>query len=38
MKDVSKYVADWFMRGDDDLKTVEMLIEKNGIPNIICFH
>lgn len=35
---VSKYVADWFLRGDDDLNTVQRLLETEGIPNIICFH
>ena len=37
MKEISKYVSDWFARGDDDLKTAEILFEE-GIPNIICFH
>ena len=35
---ISKYVADWFARGDDDLKTAETLLGEEGIPNVICFH
>jgi HEPN domain-containing protein len=35
---ISQYVADWFMRGDDDIKTMEILLKENGTPNVICFH
>ncbi|TSC68357.1 MAG: HEPN domain-containing protein [Parcubacteria group bacterium Gr01-1014_66] len=33
-----KYTADWFARGDDDLKTIEILLAREGIPAVICFH
>lgn len=38
MSEISKYTNDWFLRGDDDLGTIEILLTKRGLPNIICFH
>ncbi len=36
---VTEYVKSWFLRGDDDLKLIEVLLrEKNPLPNPICFH
>jgi len=37
-KSFPKYIADWFARGDDDLKTAKGLLDIEGIPNVICFH
>mgnify|MGYP001559614973 CR=1 FL=1 len=37
-EETTKYAADWFARGNDDLKTIEALLKNNGIPNIVCFH
>ena len=34
----TKYVRDWFERGNDDLRTAAILREANGSPNAICFH
>ena len=36
--DATKYVHDWFERGDEDLKAAEILITENGSPNPVCFH
>ena len=37
--DVTKYVADWFSRSDDDLVLVKLILEKGtGSPNLACFH
>lgn len=36
--DLTKYVADWFVRGDDDLSAVKTLFDAGGVPNTICFH
>jgi len=34
----SKYTADWLARGNDDLKTIEILLARAGVPAVICFH
>ncbi len=38
MSEISKYAHDWFLRGDDDLHVIEILLKEDGAPNIICFH
>lgn len=36
---LTEYVKSWFMRADDDLKLIEVLLkEKTPLPNPICFH
>lgn len=36
---ISKYIMDWFSRGDDDLVLVKLILEKGtGSPNLACFH
>ncbi|MFY9462844.1 MAG: HEPN domain-containing protein, partial [Candidatus Sungiibacteriota bacterium] len=35
----TKYVQNWFARGDDDLALVKLILEKGtGSPNLACFH
>ena len=37
--DMTKYVADWLARGDDDLALIKLILEKGtGSPNLACFH
>ena len=38
MTEISKYTNDWFLRGEDDLGTIEILLKEYGVPNTICFH
>ena len=38
MNEISKYSNDWFLRGEDDLGTIEILLKGHGVPNTICFH
>jgi len=38
MNEISKYVNDWFLRGEDDVGTMEILLKEHGVPNAICFH
>src|SRR3989344_3282752 len=36
---LTKYVTDWFKRGDDDLEVVKLILEKETGPfNPACFH
>jgi HEPN domain-containing protein len=35
---LTNYVKQWFARADDDLKSIEALLEKQVSPNTICFH
>lgn len=35
---VSPYAADWFLRAEDDLKTIEALLKEGGPANTACFH
>lgn len=35
---MTKYVADWLARADEDLRSAELLLQKDGPPNAICFH
>ena len=35
---ITKYVADWFKRADDDIKSVEVLLNEEGLFNPVCFH
>jgi HEPN domain-containing protein len=37
-KIITKYVRDWFARGDDDIRAAEILLKEQGAPNTICFH
>ena len=34
----TKYVLDWFKRGDEDLNVAEILVRENGMLNPVCFH
>ena len=38
MNEISKYANDWFLRGEDDMGTMEILLKEHGVPNAICFH
>ena len=38
MSDISKYTNDWFLRGEDDLGTIQILLKEHGVPNTMCFH
>lgn len=35
---MTKYVADWIARADEDIYTAELLLKEKGAPNQICFH
>jgi HEPN domain-containing protein len=37
-KIITKYVRDWFARGNDDIRAAEILLKGQGTPNTICFH
>ncbi|MDP1689164.1 MAG: HEPN domain-containing protein [bacterium] len=36
--ETSKYVADWILRANEDLKTSEILLREGAMSNTICFH
>lgn len=38
VKIITKYVHDWFARGDDDIYAAEILLKEQVTPNTICFH
>lgn len=35
---ITKYVADWFARAEDDFSTASILLKEKISPNQICFH
>lgn len=35
---MTKYVADWLARANDDILTIEALAREKGPPRIMCFH
>lgn len=35
---MTDYVKSWFLRADEDLLAIKLLLEENGPANIICFH
>lgn len=35
---VTKYVTSWFTRADEDLETIQLLLDKGGSSNLACFH
>lgn len=37
-KPITKYVADWISRADEDIKVAEILLEEKSVPNSVCFH
>lgn len=37
-KPITKYVADWLTRANEDIRVAEILLKEGGLPNTICFH
>ena len=35
---ITKYVSDWFLRAEEDLRAVKILLQKEGSLNLACFH
>lgn len=35
---MTSYTSDWLARGNDDIKTIEILLAREGVPAVICFH
>lgn len=35
---MTDYVKSWFLRADEDLLTIKLLLEEGGPSNVICFH
>lgn len=35
---ITKYVESWLARAEEDLNAAELLLKKDGSPNLACFH